>query len=217
MEDWDMICATWQAELSTLGERFLQLNPPLEDARQEEERRTIELARAGDSQALSQLYDSYFPRVYRYVFARTGSPAEAEDITEETFLRMLRGIGDFQWRQAPFGAWLFRIARNQVISHARKNGSRREGPLAESTVDTAPDPLSQVESHLSFEEVLEKAKLLSGAQREVIWLRFAVGLSVGDTARVLGKREGNVKVLQHKAIARLQKLMGALESGDGHR
>ena len=213
-----MICATWQAELRTLGGRFVQLDPPLEDARREEERRTVELARAGDSQALSQLYDSYFPRVYRYVFARTGSPAEAEDITEETFLRMLKGIGEFQWRQAPFGAWLFRIAHNQVISHARKNGHRRhEAPLADSMVDTGPDPLSQVESHLSFEEVLEKTKLLSGAQREVIWLRFAVGLSVGDTARALGKREGNVKVLQHKAIARLQKLMGALESGDGNR
>lgn len=196
----------------------MQFNPPLEDARQEEERHTVERARAGDAQALSQLYDSYFPRIFRYVHARTGSADEAEDITEETFLRMLSGIGHFEWRQAPFAAWLFRIARNQVISYARKNGARRnEAPLAESMVDTAPDPLAQVESRLSFEEVLEAAKLLPSAQREVVWLRFAVGLSVSDTARVLGKREGNVKVLQHKAIGKLQKLLGAPESGDGNR
>jgi RNA polymerase sigma-70 factor (ECF subfamily) len=213
-----MICATWEVEIGTRGERFLQLNPPLEDARHEEERHTVERARAGDAQALAQLYDSYFPRVYRYIHARTGSSAEAEDITEETFLRMLSGIGDFEWRQAPFAAWLFRIARNQVISHARKNGARRhDAPLAESIMDTRPDPLSEVESRLSFEEVLKAANLLSSAQREVILLRFAVGLSVNDTAQVLGKRAGNVKVLQHKAIARLQKLLGVPQSRDGHQ
>jgi RNA polymerase sigma-70 factor (ECF subfamily) len=212
-----MICATCEAFLGTRGERFVQLNPPLEDARQEEERLTVERARTGDAQALSQLYDSYFPRVYRYIHARTGDAAEAEDITEETFLRMLSGIGQFEWRRAPFAAWIFRIARNQVVSYARKNGARRnESPLPESMVDTAPDPLTQVESRLSFEEVLEAAKGLPSAQREVVWMRFAVGLSVSDTARALGKREGNVKVLQHKAIGKLQKLLVAPESGDGN-
>ena len=191
----------------------MRFNPPLEGAHQEEERHTVERARVGDVQALSSLYDCYFPRVYRYIYARTGSAAEAEDITAETFLRMLSGIGDFEWRQVPFAAWLFRIARNQVISYLRKNGGRRNDvPLAEWMVDTAPDPLTQVEGRLSFEEVLEAAKTLPNAQREVIWLRFAVGLSVGDTARVLGKREGNVKVLQHKAIAKLQKLLAAPKS-----
>jgi RNA polymerase sigma-70 factor (ECF subfamily) len=188
----------------------------VQDAHQEDERHTVERARMGDPQALGQLYDSYLPRVYRYVHARTGSAAEAEDITEETFLRMLSGIGDFEWRHVPFGAWLFRIARNQVISHARKNGARRdEAPLADSLADTSPDPLTQVESRLSFKEILEATRFLPTAQREVIWLRFAVGLSVGDTARVLGKNEGNVKVLQHKAIGKLQTLLGSPISKDG--
>ena len=73
-----------------------------------------------------ELYDLYFPRIYRYMLARTGNPAEAEDVTEEVFIRVLGGISGFQWRQAPFAAWLFRIARNQFVSHARKNGARRQ-------------------------------------------------------------------------------------------
>lgn len=180
---------------------------------EDEERQIVECARSGDAQALGQLYELYFPRVYRYVHARTGSAAEAEDVTEEIFLRMLTAIGGFQWRRVPFAAWLFRIARNYVISYARKNGVRRnEAPLPEFMADTAPDPVALVEIKLSFEEALQAARGLPHAQREVIWLRFAVGLSVSDTARVLGKREGNVKVLQHKAIAKLQKLLAPAES-----
>lgn len=173
------------------------------------ERDIVQRARDGDQQALAELYDLYFPRIYRYILARTGSPAEAEDVTEEVFVRMLGGIASFEWRQAPFAAWLFRIAHNQVVSNARKNGARRhETSLSVSIADPSPDPLSRVEDRLHFEQIFDVARCLPQAQREVLWLRFAVGLSVGDTARALGKREGNVKVLQHKAIARLQKLLG---------
>lgn len=180
------------------------------------EREIVERARSGDRDSLAELYDQYFPRVYHYVLARTGNPAEAEDITEDIFVRMLSGIGRFEWRQAPFAAWLFRIARNQLVSHLRHNGVRRgETQIPESMVDNAPDPFTQVDTKLSFDRVLEVSQALPNAQREVIWLRFAAGLSVGDTARVLGKREGNVKVLQHQAIARLRKLLAPPEPGEG--
>jgi len=177
-----------------------------------QERDIVQRARSGDQQALGELYDLYFPRIYRYILARTGNPAEAEDITEEVFVRVLGAISGFQWRQAPFAAWLFRIAHNQFVSYARKNGARRhETPLAASVADPVPDPLIRVEDRLVFEQILDVARALPQAQREVLWLRFAVGLSVSDTARALGKREGNVKVLQHKAIARLQKLLAQPE------
>jgi RNA polymerase sigma-70 factor (ECF subfamily) len=209
----DMIWATCEGQIGIGRESFLLLDFSGRDGSQEQERHTVDRARAGDMQALGELYDSYFPRVYRYVLARTGSPPEAEDITEETFLRMLTGIGDFKWRQAPFAAWVFRIAHNQVITHARKNGNRRNhAPLTEGMTDAATNTLSQVvEDHLSCQEILEAAKLLPSAQRQVFWLRMAVGFSVRDTARALGKTDVNVKVLQHKAIARLQKLMAQPE------
>ena len=177
-----------------------------------QERDIVQRARSGDQQALGELYDLYFPRIYRYMLARTGNPAEAEDVTEEVFVRVLGGISGFQWRQAPFAAWLFRIAHNQLVSYARKNGARRhDAPLSASIADRVPDPLVRVEDRLFFEQILDVARALPQAQREVLWLRFAVGLSVSDTARALGKQEGNVKVLQHKAIARLQKLLAQPE------
>jgi RNA polymerase sigma-70 factor (ECF subfamily) len=173
-----------------------------------QERDLVQRARSGDQQALAEVYDLYFPRIYRYALARTGNPTEAEDITEEVFVRVLGAIGAFQWRQAPFAAWIFRIARNQLVSHARKNGGRRqEAPLGASIADPAPDPLKRVEDRLSVEQIFDVARALPTAQREVLWLRFAADLSVGDTARALGKQENNVKVLQHKAIAKLQKLL----------
>jgi RNA polymerase sigma-70 factor (ECF subfamily) len=182
-----------------------RLPPPETDGH---ERDIVQRARIGDQQALADLYDLYFPRIYRYVLARTGNPPEAEDVTEEVFVRMLGGIGNFEWRQAPFAAWLFRIAHNQVVSNARKNGARRQDTtLSVSIADPSPDPFSRVEDRLHFEQIFDVARCLPQAQREVLWLRFAVGLSVGDTARALGKHEGNVKVLQHKAIAKLQKLL----------
>jgi RNA polymerase sigma-70 factor, ECF subfamily len=177
-----------------------------------QERDIVGRARSGDQQALAELYDLYFPRIYRYMLARTGNPSEAEDVTEEVFVRVLGAISGFQWRQVPFAAWIFRIAHNQLVSHTRKNGMRRqETVLGPSIADSSPDPLVRIEDRLYFEQIFEVARELPQAQREVLWLRFAVGLSVSDTARALGKREGNVKVLQHKAIARLQKLLAQSE------
>lgn len=182
-----------------------------------QERDLVQRARSGDQQALAEVYDLYFPRIYRYALARTGNAAEAEDITEEVFVRVLGAIGAFEWRQAPFAAWIFRIARNQVVSHARKNGARRQdATLGDSIADPAPDPLARVEDRLSIEQIFEVARGLPKAQRDVLWLRFAGDLSVSDTARALGKRENNVKVLQHKAIAKLQKLLAQPEAGQNH-
>ncbi|HUS82014.1 MAG TPA: sigma-70 family RNA polymerase sigma factor [Dehalococcoidia bacterium] len=169
---------------------------------------TIERARAGDQQALGAVYDWYLPRVYRYVLSRVGDVAEAEDLTEDIFLRMLSAIADYKRTNVPFSAWLFRIARNHVVSHYRRNGLRKNhGTIDETVADSRQDPASIVERQLMLGEVAEAVQRLPEAQRDVIALRFAVGLSVAETAHVLGKRQGNVKMLQHKAVARLQKVL----------
>jgi RNA polymerase sigma-70 factor (ECF subfamily) len=169
---------------------------------------TIERARAGDQQALAAVYDWYLPRVYRYVLSRTGDVAEAEDLTEDVFLRMLGAIADYKRTSVPFSAWLFRIARNHLISYYRKNGLRKNhGTLDETVPDTKHDPASIVEAQFMLGEVAEAVQKLPDAQRDVIALRFAVGLSIAETAQVLGKRQGNVKALQHKAVSRLQKIL----------
>jgi RNA polymerase sigma-70 factor (ECF subfamily) len=169
----------------------------------------VEAAKRGESEALSQLYEHYSPRVYRFVNARLSSIEDAEDVTTEIFLKIIDGIGSFTWRGIPFGAWVFRIARNEVVSHVRRQKSRASTTeLTESTPAMIPDHSAAVEQQLTFEMVRKAIDRLPEAQRQVVSLRFLAGLSVAETASALSKTENNVKVLQHKAIAKLQVLVG---------
>jgi RNA polymerase sigma-70 factor (ECF subfamily) len=173
------------------------------------EREIVDAARAGDEAALAELYNRYFPRVYRYILARMGNTYDAEDLTEEVFLRVLDAIERFQWREAPFSAWLFRIAHNAVISQRRKEGARgRSSPLSEALPVDSQGPEEMVATRLALNEVMKAAETLPEAQRRVISLRFAAGLSVAETARAMEKGEGNVKVIQHKAITKLREMLG---------
>ncbi len=178
---------------------------PSELAPDFDERMVVEQAQGGDQEALSTLYTFYFPRVYRYVAGRVRSTQDAEDVTEEVFLRMVANLKRFEWRGLPFGAWVFRIARNEVVSHVRRQ--RRRGipaPLSETIPDDRRDHVAEYELQATIQVVREATAKLPPAQRDVISLRFGAGLSVAETALALGKTQNNVKVLQHKAIARLQ-------------
>ncbi len=175
----------------------------------QDERAIVDAARAGDEAALAELYNLYFPRVYRYILARVGNTYDAEDLTEEVFLRVLDAIERFQWREAPFSAWLFRIAHNAVISQRRKEGARgRSSPLSDALPVDSQGPEEMVANRLALREVMKAAETLPDAQRRVISLRFAAGLTVAETARAMEKGEGNVKVIQHKAIAKLREMLG---------
>ncbi len=175
----------------------------------EPERTTIEAAQTGDLDALSSLYDTHVNQVYRYALARLGNVHDAEDVAEEIFLKMLGGLPHYEWRKVPFAAWLMRIARNEVVSFTRRNGRRaQDTELPEELIDkNNADPAEATERQLALEDLRSAVAQLPEAQREVIILRFASGLSVADTARALAKRENNVKVLQHKGMQRLQMLM----------
>jgi RNA polymerase sigma-70 factor (ECF subfamily) len=173
------------------------------------EREIVDRARAGDRLALGDIYDLYVTPIYRYVLAHVGNPSEAEDITEEVFLRVVEHVHRFEWRDVPFSAWIFRIAKNQLISHVRKHGNRLSGIADGLDVeDSRPGPERLVEHTLTMREVFQACEKLPPLQRQIIALRFGAGLSVRETAETLGKTENNVKVLQHKAIAKLQKLLG---------
>lgn len=175
----------------------------------QDERQIVDAARAGDEQALSELYTLYFPRVYRYILARMGNTYDAEDLAEEVFIRVIEAIERFEWREAPFSAWLFRIAHNAVISQRRKEGARgRSTQLADGLATESAGPEELVETRLTLSDIMKAAETLPDAQRQVIAFRFAAGLSVAETARAMGKGEGNVKVIQHKAIVKLREMMG---------
>lgn len=184
-------------------------NPSVDELVPEfDEQAVVTAAQSGDQAALSELYEHYFPKVYRYVSARLGNGEDAEDVTEEIFLRVIDNLGKFTFRGLPFGAWLFRIARNEIVSHVRRQKVRSAtAPLTEFIPDPSPDHTVEIETQFAIAVVREAAEKLPEAQRQVIALRFGAGLSVAETAQALKKTENNVKVLQHKAIAKLQTLV----------
>lgn len=155
-----------------------------------DEAKTVLAAQGGEQAALSDLYGHYFPRVYRYVCARLASNEDAEDVTEEIFLKIIDNLGAYQFRGLPFGAWVFRIARNEVVSHVRRQKVRGGTvELSETLADTAPDHTIEVETKLTIAMVRELARKLPEAQRQVIAMRFSAGLSVAETAQALKKTE----------------------------
>jgi RNA polymerase sigma-70 factor (ECF subfamily) len=178
-----------------------------------DERRLVDRARNGDVAAQTVLFDYYWPKVVRYTFAHCGNQEDAEDLASEVFLRMVESISRFQWReQIPFTAWLFRIAHNQVISHYRRHENALPLPEDGAIDPPAGDaPDEEVEQKMEFDEVFRIAGRLPKLQQDVLRLRFAADLSLADTARILEKKENNVKQLQHKALARMRQL---LESGE---
>tara|TARA_B100001142_G_scaffold240756_1_gene239656 strand:+ start:17529 stop:18143 length:615 start_codon:yes stop_codon:yes gene_type:complete len=170
-------------------------------------------AQNGDMDAFGSLYDMYLPRIYRYCIARVRNAAESEDLSEEIFIKALTNLHKFNWNNAlggtnPFIAWLFRIAHNHVISFTRRLSNKTPTTeLGEWIPDQTLSPSQQVESQISIDEVFIFVQKLPSAQRDVIMMRFSAGLSIAETAAALEKNESNIKVLQHKGVNALKKMM----------
>jgi RNA polymerase sigma-70 factor (ECF subfamily) len=175
-------------------------------ARADDLRRLVELAQQGDREALESLYLLHFDRIYSYLHLSVGNRHDAEDLTTQTFLKMLEAIGRFRWRSAPFSAWLFRIAHNLAMDHFRS--TRRWQPE-----EDVPEPEEMAESSAEDEalesigrrSMLELIENLSHEQQQVLMLKFVFSFSNGEAGTILGKSEGAVKSLQHRALASLQK------------
>jgi RNA polymerase sigma-70 factor (ECF subfamily) len=171
-----------------------------------EQRELVARAQAGERNALEELYLLHFDRVYSYLHLSVGNRHDAEDLTTQTFLKMLEAIGRFRWQAAPFSAWLFRIAHNLAMDHFR--ATRRWQPEEE-----VPEPEGAEESSaedaalesIGRRSMLELIENLSHEQKQVLTLKFVFNFSNGETATILGKTEGAVKSLQHRALVSLQK------------
>ena len=171
----------------------------------------VELARGGDSEAFGQLYDHYQGSVYRFVYYRTRSQTLAEDLTSETFLRALRNMSGFRWQGKDFGAWLMTIARNLCTDHFKAGRTRLEQTTEDMGVhDDATEGLENaVMAGLTNELLLDGLRQLSDEQRDCLIMRFLQGLSIAETAEVLGRSEGAVKQLQLRGVRNLAKLLPA--------
>ena len=170
----------------------------------------VELARTGDSEAFGLLFDHYHGSVYRFLVHRTRSTTLAEDLTSETFFRALRSMSSFRWQGKDFGAWLMTIARNLCTDHFKAGKTRLELTTEDMSLhddSTTEGPEDTVLASLTNEVLLEAMTELPAEQRDCLVMRFLQGLSIAETAAVLGRSEGAVKQLQLRGVRNLAKLL----------
>lgn len=167
------------------------------------------LARAqkGSSEALGSLYDRYHTGVFHYLYYRVADVHLAEDLASEVFLRMVNRLSDFQPRATSLQAWLFQVARNLVIDHYRKNNSQVSVELHENVIALDADPTVAAEQRLTHEQLARALNRLAPDQRDVIILRFIIGMSLAHTGQILHKSEDAVKGLQRRGLLELREHM----------
>src|SRR5213079_3245468 len=169
-------------------------------------RRLVDRAQQGERAALEELYLLHFDRIYSYLHMSVGNRHDAEDLTTQTFLKMLEAIGRFRWRSAPFSAWLFRIAHNLAMDHFR--ATRRTQPEEEVPEPPGSEEASAEEQamhSIGRQSMLELIEKLSPEQQQVLTLKFVFNFPNAEVATILGKTEGAIKSLQHRALVSLQK------------
>jgi RNA polymerase sigma-70 factor, ECF subfamily len=171
----------------------------------------------GETAPVEALYDLYADRLYRYMLARVGNADAAADLTTELFVRVIKHIGNFRLNPrrpaASFSAWLYRIAANLVADHHRQQRRMVETDLSEDIRIPArePAPHHLVEQREAMARLSQAMADLSEDQRLVILGKFGEEMSNAEVAHWLGKTEGAVKSLQHRALQALGRLMGAEE------
>jgi RNA polymerase sigma-70 factor (ECF subfamily) len=165
----------------------------------------VRAAKSGDASAFGELYERYRDAIYRYCLSRTGTAHDAEDLTSDVFVKALHSLDRYQERGLPFVAFLYRIARNAAIDRSRT----LKQPLSvdELVIEPASRQNVEAEATLAVDRSILIAALtkLKKDHRDVIVMRFIEGYSALEVAAALGKTEGAVRTLQHRALERLRK------------
>lgn len=169
----------------------------------------VRRAQARDEGAFSALYEHFSPKIHSYLYYHLNghSSYEAEDLTNEVFIKVLEKIHTFEFRGLPFSAWLYRIAHNRLIDHVR---GQPKAPSA--SIDDCLN-LHQESAQRALENALDAEDLraalvdLTEEQRQVIVLRFVQGLNTAETAAAMDKSEDAVKKLQARGLITLKKIL----------
>ena len=166
-----------------------------------EERLLIQAAQR-DPARFADLYDIYFDRIYAYVAYRAGSREETEDLVSEVFQKALASLRRFEWRGAPFSAWLYRIAANEIADHFERE-------VRERAIEPPPD-VEQADQEAAQDRAKVFALLrdLPEDQRKVLELRFVEQKSTREVAEALGRSEGAIKQLQFRGLENLRARIG---------
>ncbi len=173
-----------------------------------EEHELIRRAQGYEPEAFGEIYERYYAGVYKYIFYRVGDRGLAEDLTMEVFVKAMEAIDGFTFRGVPFSAWLYRIASNLVIDYFRRQPTQPALSLEEKLVASSEHASQQLESEFTHQALRRALGELTEDQQQVIVFKFVDGLSNHEVAQLLGKTEGAVKSLQHRALASLGRVLG---------
>ena len=170
----------------------------------------VKQAQSGNIDAVGDLYDRHRQRIFRYIRANTVNIHVAQDLTGEVFYSMVNALPGFEPRGVPFSAWLYRIAKNLIIKESQRENKQTMVPLADAEAISlnGSNPVSVVEQQIQMEQILQGLEGLDEAQREVVVLRFIVGLSLKETAETLDRTVGSIKTLQRRGVLALQVALG---------
>ncbi|MDQ2984090.1 MAG: sigma-70 family RNA polymerase sigma factor [Actinomycetota bacterium] len=168
------------------------------------ERKLVARAQGGDRDAIEELYIRHFDDVFTFVFSRVGNRHDAEDVTTQTFLKMVESIHSFRWRSVPFLAWLKQIAFHLSVDHFRQ--TRRWLSYAEVPIcGVGASAEDQAIASIGTQNVVVLAQSLKPEHRRVLALKFLLSCSNAQAASQLDKSQGAVKALQHRALEALHR------------
>jgi RNA polymerase sigma-70 factor, ECF subfamily len=167
----------------------------------------VRRAAAGDSAAFAEIYDAYAPRVRRFLCHQVSNGDLAEELMQRTFVKMIEALPRYESRGLPFGAWVFRIARNAVIDHRRTAHPAVALDAAADQPSDGGDPVSAAERDQDRDLLRAALDALPPDQRQVLVWRFFAELSPAETAALMGRSNGAVRVLQHRALVSLREIL----------
>lgn len=167
----------------------------------------IERAKLGDSEAFTEIYENNYSRIYSYIYYRVDSQEIAEDLASDVFVRLVKGIHTYRDKGRPIIAWLYTIAGNLVRDYYRKHGRIQLMPIDDREIVSYHDPAHQIDLDISIKQLKSAIRHLTADQAQVIILKFIDGLSNRNIANVMGKPEGSIKSLQHRALRSLRKTL----------
>lgn len=174
------------------------------------EKEIIKKAIKGEASAFGLLYDKYQPQIYRFIYLKVGQREEAEDLTHQVFLKTWENITEYDFQGFPFSSWLYRIARNQVIDYYRTKKTNLDLESVAEMELKVENPIPKIlDNALEMERVKKAIVHLNSEQQDVIILRFIEDFSLQESASILNKTEGAVKLLQHRAIKNLRKILNS--------
>ena len=168
----------------------------------------IRRAQALDPGALAELYDRHFDGIYRYLYTRVRHQADAEDLTEQVFLKMVDSIQRYRPRGVAFSSWLYRIADNLLVDRYRRAG-REAVELSADVQDGRPqaDPAMMAQNSEDRRRLMQAIERLTPEQQQIITMRFIDGLDVEEIARLTHRRPGSIHSMQHRALASLYRFL----------